>query len=199
MDSQPSSRTGENSPYGMIGGIEETSASFEARSAPRSYPTPADLTRLLSKFGRSVQNTLYYACNGRRGRSDATGRFSIPRFPSPTSIPIWALQWATACSSVARTWPTRVRFRGVLGKMVQRHVSTPTMSILKRMFLCSIGVAFAQPCGFKHGACHLYVGSMEANSIPSLGALHFASSLIEWRWQNLSVSTSTESASHFHY
>src|SRR5665811_1505115 len=33
---QPSSRTGENSPYGMIGGIEETSASFEARSAPRS-------------------------------------------------------------------------------------------------------------------------------------------------------------------
>ena len=36
---QPSSRTGENSPYGMIGGIEETSASFEARSAHRSYPT----------------------------------------------------------------------------------------------------------------------------------------------------------------
>src|SRR3954465_4771734 len=36
---QPSSRTGENPPYGMSGGIEETSASFEARSAPRSYPT----------------------------------------------------------------------------------------------------------------------------------------------------------------
>jgi hypothetical protein len=36
---QPSSRTGENPPYGMIGGIEETSASFEVRSAPRSYPT----------------------------------------------------------------------------------------------------------------------------------------------------------------
>ena len=36
---QPSSRTGENPPYGMIGGIEETSASFEARSAPRSHPT----------------------------------------------------------------------------------------------------------------------------------------------------------------
>jgi hypothetical protein len=33
------SSNGENSPYGMIGGIEETSASFEARSAPRSYPT----------------------------------------------------------------------------------------------------------------------------------------------------------------
>src|SRR5215475_1377 len=38
-ESQPSSRTGENPPYGMIGRIEETSASFEARSAPRSYPT----------------------------------------------------------------------------------------------------------------------------------------------------------------
>src|SRR3954449_5861886 len=38
---QPSSRTGENPPYGMSGGIEETSASFEARSAPRSYPTEA--------------------------------------------------------------------------------------------------------------------------------------------------------------
>ena len=39
LKSLPSSRTGENPPYGMIGGIEETSASFEARSAPRSYPT----------------------------------------------------------------------------------------------------------------------------------------------------------------
>ena len=44
---QPSSRTGENPPYGMIGGIEETSASFEARSAPRSYPTEAEVTYLL--------------------------------------------------------------------------------------------------------------------------------------------------------
>jgi hypothetical protein len=30
------------SPYGMLGGIVETSASFEARSAPRSYPTTPD-------------------------------------------------------------------------------------------------------------------------------------------------------------
>src|SRR3974390_323250 len=36
---QPFSRNGENSPYGMLGGFVETSASFEARSAPRSYPT----------------------------------------------------------------------------------------------------------------------------------------------------------------
>ena len=47
MESQPFSRTGENSPYGMIGGIEETAASFEARSAPRSYPTGA---AVLGKF-----------------------------------------------------------------------------------------------------------------------------------------------------
>jgi hypothetical protein len=39
LKGQPSSRIGENSPYGMIGGIEETSASSEARSAPRSHPT----------------------------------------------------------------------------------------------------------------------------------------------------------------
>src|SRR5262249_2286823 len=39
LESRPSSRTGENPPYGMIGRIEETSASYEARSAPRSYPT----------------------------------------------------------------------------------------------------------------------------------------------------------------
>ena len=36
---QPSSRIGENPPYGMIGRVEETSASCEARSAPRLYPT----------------------------------------------------------------------------------------------------------------------------------------------------------------
>src|SRR5882762_8463940 len=43
LKSLPSSRTGENPPYGMIGGVEETSASFEARSAPRSYPTVLNL------------------------------------------------------------------------------------------------------------------------------------------------------------
>jgi hypothetical protein len=48
---QPCSRTGENPPYGMIGGIEETSASFEARYAPRSYPTgTAQSSRRLAKL-----------------------------------------------------------------------------------------------------------------------------------------------------
>src|SRR6516165_8377392 len=43
---QPSSRIGENPPYGMIGRVEETSASFEARSAPRLYPTEAERDRV---------------------------------------------------------------------------------------------------------------------------------------------------------
>src|ERR1700730_2547414 len=37
--SRPGSCTGENPPYGILGGTMETSASFEARSAPSSYPT----------------------------------------------------------------------------------------------------------------------------------------------------------------
>jgi len=36
---QPLSRTGENPPYGILGETMETSASFEARSAPLPYPT----------------------------------------------------------------------------------------------------------------------------------------------------------------
>ena len=43
----------ENPPYGMIGGIEETSASFEARSAPRSYPT-AGATFSQQRLGKSI-------------------------------------------------------------------------------------------------------------------------------------------------
>jgi putative ABC transport system substrate-binding protein len=35
----------------MLGGIEETSASFEARSAPRSYPTGTSSGRLLHQLG----------------------------------------------------------------------------------------------------------------------------------------------------
>src|SRR6516162_7153499 len=51
----PSSRTGENPPYGMIGGIEETSASFEARSAPRSYPTAGGVQQWASLPRSSVE------------------------------------------------------------------------------------------------------------------------------------------------
>src|SRR6266849_1516588 len=50
LKSQPSSRIGENPPYGMIGGIEETSASFEARSAPRSYPTEPHRPRVMRQY-----------------------------------------------------------------------------------------------------------------------------------------------------
>jgi hypothetical protein len=60
---QPSSRTGENPLYGMIGRIEETSASFEARSAPRSYPTQADLVEEVQRAS---------------GRLEAHLRVSVP-------------------------------------------------------------------------------------------------------------------------
>src|ERR1700730_15206368 len=60
LTGQPSSRTGENPPYGMIGGIEETSGSFEARSAPRSHPTlassPTRLSPHLSAWSRKVNS-----------------------------------------------------------------------------------------------------------------------------------------------
>src|SRR3974390_3384185 len=46
--SRPPSRIGENPPYGMIGRVEETSASFEARSAPRLYPTAGGARQLAS-------------------------------------------------------------------------------------------------------------------------------------------------------
>jgi hypothetical protein len=39
LKGQPWSRTGENPPYGILGRTMETSASFEARSAPSFYPT----------------------------------------------------------------------------------------------------------------------------------------------------------------
>src|SRR6266545_1004391 len=70
LESQPSSRTGENPPYGMIGGIEETSASCEARSAPRSYPTtlgrlPAatrDGTDIITPSGRALIGASCSSC-----------------------------------------------------------------------------------------------------------------------------------------
>jgi hypothetical protein len=40
----------------MIGGIEETSASFEARPAPRSYPTPIRRHMQCSKL-QSISTT----------------------------------------------------------------------------------------------------------------------------------------------
>src|SRR3981189_3350183 len=55
LKSLPSSRTGENPPYGMIGGVEETSVSFEARSAPRSYPTVSAQFRMEFGSNRSEE------------------------------------------------------------------------------------------------------------------------------------------------
>ena len=58
---QPFSRNGENSPYGMLGGIVETSASFEARSAPRSYPTSKPRARYGARGGALARGLLHRA------------------------------------------------------------------------------------------------------------------------------------------
>jgi hypothetical protein len=63
---QPSSRIEENPPYGMIGGIEETSASYEARSAPRSYPT---LSKRHGEF--QLESPRRYGARGRSGAEAA--------------------------------------------------------------------------------------------------------------------------------
>src|SRR5215510_1614990 len=89
----PSSRTGENPPYGMIGGIEETSASFEARSAPRSYPTTfgskADITASLRLFITVVESRMCAVTWAIRQRpvshprsSNRACRFPAPGFPT---------------------------------------------------------------------------------------------------------------------
>ncbi len=52
----------------MIGGIEETSASFEARSAPRSYPTNPDL----DYFAIKIQNPF-----SDKGPGDADALFKL--------------------------------------------------------------------------------------------------------------------------
>jgi ABC transporter substrate binding protein len=58
LKSQPCSRTGENPQSGMLGGIEETAASFEARFAPRSYPTGTDIPDMYRQAGVYTGNIL---------------------------------------------------------------------------------------------------------------------------------------------
>jgi hypothetical protein len=85
LESQPSSRTGENPPYEMIGGIEEPSASFEARSTPRSYPTTADITTDLVAGGlRQLLASTVAEC-WRRQRSQA--RLQLPCRGAATGCP----------------------------------------------------------------------------------------------------------------
>jgi hypothetical protein len=87
----PSSRTGENPPYGMIGGIEETSASFEARSAPRSYPTEGEsrMAELLDRDPHHIWNLLAISARNRgNARSmilEKTRYCRIPLGPSTSS------------------------------------------------------------------------------------------------------------------
>src|SRR5215468_9810545 len=95
-----SSRTGENPPYGMIGGIEETSASYEARSAPRSYPTMTCLpcTPMQRPYGRH--------CAARR--ATVVFHFRILSCPQHAPGPAFRLRLCGACSfrtsSVSVVW-----------------------------------------------------------------------------------------------
>jgi hypothetical protein len=54
----------------MIGGIEETSASFEARSAPRSYPTSEQQFSDFVKRGIAPKSVLFSRNARRFKRSD---------------------------------------------------------------------------------------------------------------------------------
>jgi hypothetical protein len=104
LESQLSSRTGENPPYGMIGGIEETSASFEARYAPRSYPTPisgpstpdSSKGQLLPRishldFGRTCnRKDCLHVFGQRLTKGDGVRRKSPPPVPlNCNSLPNW--------------------------------------------------------------------------------------------------------------
>jgi hypothetical protein len=77
LESQPSSRTGENPPYGMTGRIEETSASYEARSAPRSYPTSISGPRPCSQGIRRITVITHPIDGLSRSSFPASGRRSI--------------------------------------------------------------------------------------------------------------------------
>src|SRR6516162_6525991 len=96
----PSSRTGENPPYGMIGGIEETSASFEARSAPRSYPTAAT-----SFVGLSPSNCLL---RSRIRRPDLIPSSFLPQVSSSAGVApkLRSVLTHDRVASLSRTDPT---------------------------------------------------------------------------------------------
>src|ERR1700731_2434574 len=95
--SPPPSRIGENPPYGMIGRVEETSASFEARSAPRLYPTerlggnsPGLLGLPCRQSGYAKELNLgpltEYCCHSLSGCYER-GRFLMPLLgPPATSV-----------------------------------------------------------------------------------------------------------------
>src|SRR5439155_26694004 len=105
-DSQPSSRTGENPPYGMIGEAMETSASFEARSAPSPYPTACHNLR---------SPTLAPAPRLARGRFGGAMR----RRPRARATPCRTRHRALEASTCAR-----LRLRAA-GSAVRPDVETP--------------------------------------------------------------------------
>src|SRR5882757_8634685 len=82
LKSQPSSRIGENPPYGMIGGIEETSASCEARYAPRSYPTLLICLKRKDRVPIAVCDQLARGANQQKPSSPSTKIFRLTCNPN---------------------------------------------------------------------------------------------------------------------
>src|SRR5262249_5214574 len=89
--------------YGMIGGIEETSASFEARSASRSYPTDPPVARIhrrtrrrgRARPQRSPSGCGASACSWRRTKTTPCLRLAFLR--SFKRFRTWAGPTAATC------------------------------------------------------------------------------------------------------
>ena len=100
LKSQPCSRTGENPQSGMLGGIEETAASFEARFAPRSYPTGTDILD-------TVRQTGVYTGTFSRAPSPPTCRSNSQPGSNSSSTGRRPGRWASRCRK--RCWPPPTR------------------------------------------------------------------------------------------
>ena len=82
--------TGENPPYGILGGMMETSASCEARSAPSSYPTTEGTTLSEQRLFRSLITVSSTACIRGSYTPASPWRGKIMRMIMTVSIPVEA-------------------------------------------------------------------------------------------------------------
>ena len=88
MIRQPSSRTGENPPYGVIGGIEETSASFEARSAPQFCPTNGENAEdSVAGFSESLYERQFWRWRRKRVQKRCHFMYKVVHLPDIRTHP----------------------------------------------------------------------------------------------------------------
>ena len=74
----------ENPPYGILGGTMETSASFEARSAPSSYPTHDSRERVRRGCGCILIYSRNIQTHWRRRRICGVSSSQVPLHPHPS-------------------------------------------------------------------------------------------------------------------